>query len=182
MLRKDSTASFVRSGAWLFARYRFRAGNLEASRPLDAGEHARLLKRQLDSPVLVLSDEQSRRSWWLFRDEVYREDDGLSEREVLALLLERQSQKGRRVQKAIALMEQGTVPSTGREAIPDEVKIFVWRRDGGCCVSCGAREQLEFDHVIPIALGGANTARNLQLLCVECNRRKGASLSPLHHS
>ena len=37
---------------------------------------------------------------------------------VLALLLERQSQKGRRVQKAIALMEQGTVPSTGREAIP----------------------------------------------------------------
>ena len=176
MLRKDSTAAFVRTGAWLFERYRFRAGKLEASRALGRGSYARLMRRQLETPVLVLADEEHRRAWWLYRDECYRDDDGLSELEMRALVLERESQKGRRVQKAIALMEQRTMPSTGREAIPDEVKIYVWQRDGGCCVSCAAREQLEFDHVIPVSLGGANTARNLQLLCVECNRRKGASL------
>lgn len=32
---------------------------------------------------------------------------------------------------------------------------------------------LELDHVIPIHLGGPNTAENLTLACRPCNRRKG---------
>ncbi|MBN1139724.1 MAG: HNH endonuclease [Anaerolineae bacterium] len=68
-------------------------------------------------------------------------------------------------------------PQRGRSPIPDEVKMFVWRRDGGCCVKCGSRENLEFDHIIPLAMGGSNTARNLQLLCEKCNRSKGAGLA-----
>jgi 5-methylcytosine-specific restriction endonuclease McrA len=32
------------------------------------------------------------------------------------------------------------------------------------------------DHVIPVALGGATTLANLQLLCGACNREKGADL------
>jgi hypothetical protein len=65
---------------------------------------------------------------------------------------------------------------TPREKIPDSVKIFVWQRDQGRCVNCGSQERLEFDHIIPIAKGGSNTARNLQLLCERCNRSKGASI------
>jgi 5-methylcytosine-specific restriction endonuclease McrA len=64
-----------------------------------------------------------------------------------------------------------------RAPIPDEVKVFVWNRDGGRCVKCGSNQRLEFDHVIPVALGGANTARNLQLLCETCNRTKGAAIA-----
>jgi 5-methylcytosine-specific restriction endonuclease McrA len=30
--------------------------------------------------------------------------------------------------------------------------------------------------VIPVALGGSSAAANLQLLCDECNREKGATL------
>jgi 5-methylcytosine-specific restriction endonuclease McrA len=30
--------------------------------------------------------------------------------------------------------------------------------------------------VIPVALGGASTVENLQLLCGACNREKGADL------
>jgi hypothetical protein len=72
---------------------------------------------------------------------------------------------------------QSRAPTTRRRPIPDEVKIFVWQRDGGRCVRCGSRENLEFDHVIPLSAGGSNTARNIQLLCESCNRGKGANLA-----
>lgn len=52
-----------------------------------------------------------------------------------------------------------------REVIPGHVRQFVWTRDGGRCGECGAKENLEFDHIIPVAEGGASSARNLQLLC-----------------
>ena len=66
--------------------------------------------------------------------------------------------------------------NSARQRIPDDVKIFVWNRDGGRCVNCGSKENLEYDHVIPVNMGGSNTARNLQLLCETCNRSKGGNL------
>jgi DNA-directed RNA polymerase subunit M/transcription elongation factor TFIIS len=56
--------------------------------------------------------------------------------------------------------------------ITQEVKDKVWRRDEGKCVECGSNENLEFDHIIPLSKGGANTYRNIQLLCEPCNRKK----------
>lgn len=68
------------------------------------------------------------------------------------------------------------INSAQREQIPDSVRLFVWQRDGGKCVKCGANEKLEFDHIIPVAKGGSNTERNIQLLCERCNRQKGAKI------
>ncbi len=56
--------------------------------------------------------------------------------------------------------------------ISQNVKDKVWNRDGGKCVNCGSNENLEFDHIIPFSKGGANTYRNIQLLCEGCNREK----------
>ncbi len=72
--------------------------------------------------------------------------------------------------------EAGTEPIPGREGIPTEVRRQVWRRDGGKCVKCGSRRNLEYDHIIPVSMGGSNTARNIELLCESCNRSKGASI------
>jgi hypothetical protein len=64
----------------------------------------------------------------------------------------------------------------GREPIPSHVRKEVWNRDGGRCVRCGSREMLEFDHIVPISKGGSNTARNIELLCQNCNRSKSAKI------
>jgi len=56
--------------------------------------------------------------------------------------------------------------------ISQKVKDDVWNRDGGECTQCKSIENLEFDHIIPFSEGGANTYRNIQLLCEPCNRSK----------
>ena len=56
--------------------------------------------------------------------------------------------------------------------IPSAVRREVWVRDGGICVQCGSKERLEFDHIIPVAMGGSNTTRNIQLLCEVCNQKR----------
>jgi len=66
--------------------------------------------------------------------------------------------------------------SEARRHIPQDVKAAVWQRDGGKCVQCGATDYLEYDHVIPYAKGGANTAENVQLLCRRCNLAKSDSI------
>lgn len=66
--------------------------------------------------------------------------------------------------------------AVGREPIPQGLRQVVWRRDGGRCVQCGAESNLHFDHIIPVARGGATTIENLQILCAQCNLSKGARI------
>ena len=53
--------------------------------------------------------------------------------------------------------------------VPSHVRQEVWKRDKGRCVKCRGKEDLEFDHIIPVAEGGSNTVKNIQLLCKVCN-------------
>src|SRR5437879_1448549 len=49
---------------------------------------------------------------------------------------------------------------------------------GYYCPRCDKRRfDLEVDHKIPIARGGSNSWYNLQVLCGDCNRSKGATYS-----
>ena len=63
-----------------------------------------------------------------------------------------------------------------RERILDEVRAFVWERDQGRCVRCGAEDELQFDHVIPVAKGDGNAIDNVQVLCADCNPQKSDSI------
>jgi hypothetical protein len=61
--------------------------------------------------------------------------------------------------------------------IPTDVKLEVWKRDGGRCVTCGGKENLHFDHIIPYSLGGSSLiAKNIQLLCARHNLQKHDSI------
>lgn len=68
------------------------------------------------------------------------------------------------------------VQQAGSRSIPQDVKIAVYYRDGGRCVECGDSQYLEYDHIIPWSLGGASSVENLQILCRNCNLKKGAKL------
>lgn len=50
----------------------------------------------------------------------------------------------------------------------------VMRRDNWTCLRCGSKKSITKDHVKPIALGGSDSADNLQCLCRSCNSWKGA--------
>jgi hypothetical protein len=57
--------------------------------------------------------------------------------------------------------------------IPTVVKLEVWKRDGGRCVTCGATDELHFDHIVPFSRGGTSLrAENVQLLCARHNLEK----------
>jgi len=174
MLRTDTNAGFVAEGAWLWKRHRFQAGKLAAARPIGRRALAELAGVQREQPVALI--HAGTRRWWWFRDCFYWEDEGLAAVDVMALVLERERRKRRKLERAHAAMrgERGGAPR--REPIAREVRLAVWERDGGRCVECGSDFELQYDHVIPFSMGGAATAENLQLLCASCNRVKGAAL------
>ena len=63
--------------------------------------------------------------------------------------------------------------------IPRKVMLQVVRRDGHVCQSCRVNvpdNEIEFDHIIPVAKGGPTTVDNLRVLCRACNRNKSNSL------
>lgn len=132
---------------------------------------------QLKHPLrIALIDD---RTYWLFQNKTYWENDGLIAEEVHALLVTREQRNRRQIDRAVATVAVGSSPRTNvsRRAIPDDVKQYVWTRDQGRCQSCGSTTELQFDHIIPLAMNGSNDENNLQLLCGPCNRSKGAGLT-----
>jgi len=114
---------------------------------------------------------------YLYQQNAYECEIYLEEEEVQTIIedsLEKRQEKVRNeVDRIKSLSAEENI---ARQPIPEEVQIFVWNRDGGKCVKCGSQVNLEFDHIIPISKGGSNSARNIQLLCENCNRQKGATI------
>ncbi len=68
-------------------------------------------------------------------------------------------------------------------AVTKTLRYRILNRDEFKCVSCGkGKDQnviLEVDHVVPNAMGGETSVENLQTLCRDCNRGKGAYSSDI---
>jgi 5-methylcytosine-specific restriction endonuclease McrA len=118
------------------------------------------------------------RTYYKFQGKFYWDNDDLSPDQVYALLVTRQQRQAQRIDRAQAMVTIGAQRRpVERGVIPDDVKQFVWMRDGGACRHCGSTVELQFDHIIPVSMGGSSEPENLQILCGPCNRRKGASLT-----
>jgi len=69
-------------------------------------------------------------------------------------------------------------------SVPRDIMLKVVRRDGQVCAQCRtivADNEIEFDHIIPVARGGPTTVENLRILCRTCNRKKSDTLADLLH-
>ena len=187
MLREAKNCAFVREGV-LRRRYAFAIGSRDVG-VLRPGPVARAARAQLEEPVPLM--EAGARRWWWYRDRFWWEDEGYGPDDVVALVADRERRARRRLERAHAALERERAaadrshPAAGRaqpatthprDPLPRDVRLAVWRRDRGRCRECGSGFDLQYDHVIPLALGGASSVDNLQLLCGDCNRAKGASL------
>lgn len=81
--------------------------------------------------------------------------------------------------------QQGIIPYvlTGDEhylclrAFPEDIKLAAWERQQHLCALCGKEFDYEFmegDHITPWKEHGKTVIENCQMLCRECNRRKGS--------
>ena len=139
------------------------------------GKHYLAFKVDEKNPVSIGVDADiPGKKYWYYNNKLYWENDNLDAESVKALADARESKKKRKIE-----FVKGPPKSGGKLSaryIPDDVKVSVWRRDNARCVKCGSNKNLEFDHIIPVSMGGSSTERNLQLLCERCNREKGADL------
>ena len=77
----------------------------------------------------------------------------------------------------IAFVSEGfTETSKSRQVgryISFHTKMRIVRRDNHTCQICGKHlkdDEVEFDHIIPIAKGGSSEEHNIRLTCFDCNR------------
>ena len=60
-----------------------------------------------------------------------------------------------------------------RAKVSNKIRFAIFKRDGYCCQRCHRHtNDLEIDHIIPIAKGGKTEYNNLQTLCKRCNKEK----------
>lgn len=178
MLRQDNNAELIRLpwtvGGIFTGRYSVRSGKkmLPARWKKPATDAIRA--HQKENPVYLV--HIGKRTLWYFHECFYWDDDGLGPDDVKALVLQRERRLQQKLKTAHSLMraEASGIPS--RVPIPGDLRRLVFERDGGRCVECESNFDLQYDHILPVALGGATTAENLQLLCADCNRRKSDSL------
>lgn len=134
----------------------------------------------VDRQVIMYTPVFEHLAFFLYKNCLYQAEfnEVFSEDELLLLVKEKlykDDKKFTQLKKQIELYETSEIANTAkrsREPLSEEVKFEVWRRDQGRCEICGSQENLEFDHIIPFSKGGSSTARNIQLLCQNCNRHK----------
>jgi hypothetical protein len=176
MLRAVKNASFGTSRALLVRRYHL----LHGGEPLGVAWSRRAflaIQAEQEQRPVALFDADGR-TYWLFEQRVYWEDEGLGATDVLALVRQRERRLQRTLERAHAALaaEATDAGAPRRRPLARAARLAVFERDGGRCVECGSRFELQYDHVIPLALGGATTVENIQLLCAPCNRHKGVAL------
>ncbi len=170
MLHEATDAGFEEERSLVGRHYRLIVGT-EVVGPTVSRRAWRRLD-EVQATIAVAVGELRDRRYWLYRGRIWWEREDLGPADVEALADECLDRKQRRLEQARGRAAR----APARPGIPREVRLAVFERDGGRCVECGSRALLQFDHVIPVALGGSSAAANLQLLCDECNREKGATL------
>jgi hypothetical protein len=116
--------------------------------------------------------------YWVFEEKWYSSGKDLTPDEVKALLKASATRQKQTLDRAKSLASAKIGDSQNKRGqVPADLRLLIWAKYEGSCANCGATSELQFDHIIPVVMGGATSEENLQILCASCNRTKGASLS-----
>ncbi|HEX3831755.1 MAG TPA: HNH endonuclease signature motif containing protein [Solirubrobacteraceae bacterium] len=178
MIRVDNRAEVVKLG-WTLprmftGRYTIQIGKTIRAERWRQRAISSCFDTQQGQPVAMIRD--GRRTLWMFQERFYWESDGLGGEDVKALVMRRERKNHQTLRTAHSLMNAAATGEPTREPVPVDLRRAIYERDGGACCLCGAAFDLQYDHVLPVALGGATTFENLQLLCGSCNRAKSDSI------
>ena len=174
-LRKISSGRIEKTGFWIFANWKFFTTRTSYF-GLTASEYRQAAARRDMSGVVRIGREDERVLWWT-NSGLFWADPELSDEDIELLVWDRQRRQDSRLDRLRKIRARDEdIASARRERIPDEVRAFVWERDAGRCVQCGNEDELQFDHVIPVAKGGGGSIDNIQILCGDCNRQKSDSI------
>lgn len=168
-LRRAEDIEVEQRGAWFFRSVVITTPNATFSL---RGRRLREVEEQRVGGAALVGESRGRRLWWV-GDGFYWDADGLDAEHVALEVWDRARRREHRYDRLRTIRaREDEATTTRRERIPEEVRILVWARDEGRCVRCGAEDELQFDHVIPVAKGGGNAQENIQILCGSCNRSK----------
>jgi 5-methylcytosine-specific restriction endonuclease McrA len=179
MLRADNRAQLIKL-PWTLRRalsgrrHAVQSGRAVMELPWSHAQVEDVRRVQASEPVHVWRD--GRRNLWHFLDNFWWDDEGLAGEDVKALVLQRKRRSEQKLQSARSLMRAEQAGRPTRPTLSSDLKRAVYERDGGRCVECGETFDIQYDHILPVSRGGATTLENLQILCAECNRRKGDSI------
>ncbi|GAB2024463.1 hypothetical protein OfM1_05340 [Lactovum odontotermitis] len=170
----QSTRAEIRKKGFFFPKYYYRLWTTKTNfydfetTAEDWNENLALSAKE---PVCYGQIEE--RFYWYFKGEWCWENERLSADEVRVKLYLRHNSNQREIERGKEMIAaEDRRKATKRTEISDEVRQLVWERDKGRCVRCGSKENLMFDYIIPLTMGGASTAENMQVLCVTCSSKR----------
>ncbi len=92
MIRKEKKGNFVESGTFT-TKYQFSVGKKISKTKLSKSKYSSLLHIQSLDPVKIMTDQEKNRTWWMYQDGFYIENEDMSGEDVIAFAMGKAGKK-----------------------------------------------------------------------------------------
>ncbi len=92
MIRKEKKGNFVESGTFT-TKYQFSVGKKISKTKPSKSKYSSLLQIQSLDPVKIMTDQEKNRTWWMYQDEFYIENEDMSGEDVKAFAMGKAGKK-----------------------------------------------------------------------------------------